>query len=297
MLGLVVLPVAIAQYPDFFNRNVWVLPLSIIAVLLCWIFPLLLHSRTKAIYEYVATIPKLGLPLFALLVMLLVGSLFLGGRKLLRFHKNHLRRMTIEESQQAKNEPAPTVQASKKNDTDTEVKSTAQPTQQLRSEPESKPKAKAKPTPTKSDSPSRAAVAKPQMVQYHDLTPEECKVVSPFARQFATEHQHDKNMYLGVIYWAATFIPWLNEQLANGGQPFRLAEPDITGGAGYRLNGSINLNIENGEVNGAPNGIVANNHSTTPSTITTKNFKFNAGPAGLGYIRIDCLEELPQEKQ
>jgi hypothetical protein len=84
------MPVAIAQYPQFFNENQWILPTSVLAVLFCWIVPLLLHERTRRIYSAIPSIPKVGLMFFVAICLVVAIGSFLGGRKLLRFHHNHL---------------------------------------------------------------------------------------------------------------------------------------------------------------------------------------------------------------
>jgi hypothetical protein len=90
LLGLLVMPVAIAQYPDFFNENHWLLPTSTAIVLICWCVPLLLHERAQRIVLAIASIPRFG-PVLAIMVCIAVifGLLF-GGRTLFRLHSNHL---------------------------------------------------------------------------------------------------------------------------------------------------------------------------------------------------------------
>lgn len=101
LLGLLVMPIAIAQYPRFFGENVWSLPVSVLAVVLCWIVPLLLHDRTRRIYSFViAAVPRYGRMLFACVCLAVIVLFILGGMKLFRIHSRHL-----EESIAASKEP------------------------------------------------------------------------------------------------------------------------------------------------------------------------------------------------
>jgi hypothetical protein len=50
LLGLLVMPLFIDQYPDFFHRNTLVLPLSAFVVLACWIIPFIAHENSRRMY-------------------------------------------------------------------------------------------------------------------------------------------------------------------------------------------------------------------------------------------------------
>jgi hypothetical protein len=93
VFGVIVLPVAIAQYPNFFNENLWVLPVAILVVLFCWVVPFLLHDRTRRTYRWITAIPKVGYLLFLVIVIIAALALIFGGRSLFRVHKGHLSRL------------------------------------------------------------------------------------------------------------------------------------------------------------------------------------------------------------
>lgn len=98
LFGLFVIPIAIAQYPTFFNENRWILPASVSATLACWVVPLLLHDRTRWVYSRIAKIRWLGKPLFFVLCLLALGGLVAGGRALFKFHSKHLAAAFVSES-------------------------------------------------------------------------------------------------------------------------------------------------------------------------------------------------------
>lgn len=89
VLGLLAMPVAIAQYPDFFNNNQWLLPASVFVVVACWVVPLLLHKNAWNVYLWVERF--LGRWLTIALSLVVVGIIVLGGYRLFRFHADHLR--------------------------------------------------------------------------------------------------------------------------------------------------------------------------------------------------------------
>ena len=91
VLGLVAMPVAIAQYPEFFNENKWLLPGSVVVVLVCWLLPFALHDRTARWLHAVASVHARGYMLVVHSAKLL-GGLVVGGRTLFRFHAKHLER-------------------------------------------------------------------------------------------------------------------------------------------------------------------------------------------------------------
>lgn len=93
VFGLLVMPVAIAQYPDFFNENEWILPYSVATVVLCWIVPLILHDRTRKLYSWITSFGRLGYLLFVGLCLIAVIGIAFAGRGLLRFHRQHLARI------------------------------------------------------------------------------------------------------------------------------------------------------------------------------------------------------------
>lgn len=52
VLAVVGMPVAMAQYPDFFNHNRWLLPAAVFVMVGCWIAPLFLHERSHSLFRW-----------------------------------------------------------------------------------------------------------------------------------------------------------------------------------------------------------------------------------------------------
>jgi hypothetical protein len=103
ILGLIVMPVAIAQYPQFFNENRELLPISVLVVLACWVIPLLVHNRAKL---YIGNAWAWGNRGKALAKVGITTALFLfilGGVKLRKLHVTHLD--TVLASQRASTPP------------------------------------------------------------------------------------------------------------------------------------------------------------------------------------------------
>jgi hypothetical protein len=119
IFGILVIPLAIAQYPKFFNENEWLLPTSLVAALACWIVPLMLHDRARRIYSRVTSVPKFGLGIFGFLLLTVIAVIAVGGRGLFRVHSKHLREsiaasqtpnpLTHEPTQQQAKVPPPRV--------------------------------------------------------------------------------------------------------------------------------------------------------------------------------------------
>jgi hypothetical protein len=104
LLGLVVVPVAIAQYPHFFNENSWLLPVSSVIVLFCWVLPLVLHDRMRHIYRHVLAVKRWGVPLFVFICAVVLIGLFFGFTWLLDMHRRHLEAVLPHVSQQSDGE-------------------------------------------------------------------------------------------------------------------------------------------------------------------------------------------------
>ena len=92
LLGLVAMPVAIAQYPNFFNENQWLLPLYVVAVLACWVVPLLIHENAKRFLGHVWSKGKPGKLVAIVLVLACLMVAGLGSRNLFVFHTAHLKK-------------------------------------------------------------------------------------------------------------------------------------------------------------------------------------------------------------
>jgi hypothetical protein len=110
VFGLIVMPVAIAQYPDFFNNNRWLLPLSVGVVLLCWIFPILIHENAKWLVGQLWGHGPLGKIAVVCLMAVLIGLALIGSRKLFHMHADHLD-ATLKKAE--KSNPIPTKPESK----------------------------------------------------------------------------------------------------------------------------------------------------------------------------------------
>lgn len=89
VLGLLVMPVAIAQYPDFFNRNPWILPVSTAVAIICFVLPLPLDPRTRRISVKIASITYIGKPLLAIVCLGVIVGAVAGAIRLVRFHREH----------------------------------------------------------------------------------------------------------------------------------------------------------------------------------------------------------------
>jgi hypothetical protein len=90
VLGLIAMPVAIAQYPEFFNNNRYLLPLSVGVVITCWVVPLLIHENAVRILKWSWSGGFAAKVITALSISAIIFGLFFGGRKLFKFHDAHL---------------------------------------------------------------------------------------------------------------------------------------------------------------------------------------------------------------
>lgn len=90
VLAILVMPLAIEQYPEFFKENRWPLPISVLIVALCWLFPLMLHERAKGIVNWARSHGWFGIVLTSLIAISVCLGLLWGSVKLFRFHSNHL---------------------------------------------------------------------------------------------------------------------------------------------------------------------------------------------------------------
>jgi hypothetical protein len=99
LLSLLVMPIAMMQYPQFFSENTWVLPVSFVAALSCWIVPLFFHDRTRRMYSSIVAIPKYGNLLLGFVCLAFLATCVFGGGIVLRFHRNHFKKIAAQSQQ------------------------------------------------------------------------------------------------------------------------------------------------------------------------------------------------------
>jgi len=107
LLGLVAMPVAIAQYPDFFNQNRWLLPASVAAVIACWLIPFFLHERVQRSYRFVCSLSGTGRAVTMVVSIVVLTFLWIGFTRLLNFHERHLTAVLTKNSYASTNAPSP----------------------------------------------------------------------------------------------------------------------------------------------------------------------------------------------
>jgi hypothetical protein len=92
ILAMFVVPIAIEQYPEVFKDSPWILPLSVLAVCLCWIVPLLVHHRVRRIHDWMFGNLGRGWGWIAVIVIWIVAvaTLVVFGYKLYGKHAKHL---------------------------------------------------------------------------------------------------------------------------------------------------------------------------------------------------------------
>jgi hypothetical protein len=88
LLGLLVVPILIEQYPEIFKESPWILPLSTGVMILCFVFPLLFHERVTRGFRWSREF--FGMPVTVLALVIIVGALFLVGGGIYRWHVHHL---------------------------------------------------------------------------------------------------------------------------------------------------------------------------------------------------------------
>jgi len=98
VLALIAVPILIEQYPEFLKENKWVLPISVVVVIFCWILPIFRHNRTVALYQLAINGGWLR-KVFVLALVLAIGyGMAKGGIKIFRFHTEHLARVLAAKS-------------------------------------------------------------------------------------------------------------------------------------------------------------------------------------------------------
>jgi hypothetical protein len=90
LLALLVVPLAIEQYPEFLKENRWPLPVSAICVLFCWVLPFFIHDRSQRIYAWVVGRGWIIKTVAGASAVFLFVALLWGCWKLFRFHSAHL---------------------------------------------------------------------------------------------------------------------------------------------------------------------------------------------------------------
>jgi hypothetical protein len=88
MLGLIVVPIAIEQYPEIFKESRWILPVSVLFVAACWIAPLLFHERAERCWNW--SRKKFGMTVTLIVISIFVASSLYGSRWLYHLHVRHL---------------------------------------------------------------------------------------------------------------------------------------------------------------------------------------------------------------
>jgi hypothetical protein len=84
------MPIVIAQYPDFFNANRWLLPGSVSLVMICWIAPFAIPRNIVPLVLWICTLSKVWIALSVATALLLTTALGVGCVDLFRFHARHL---------------------------------------------------------------------------------------------------------------------------------------------------------------------------------------------------------------
>src|ERR1700733_13181744 len=90
VLGIFLIPVAIAQYPDFVNANRWLLPSSVVVVAICWIVPLARHKNIVRMFQWILTLGGGWIAISVIVCLMAILTLGLGCIELFRFHEQHL---------------------------------------------------------------------------------------------------------------------------------------------------------------------------------------------------------------
>jgi hypothetical protein len=90
VLGLVVMPEAITQYPGFFNENRWLLPTSTGIVILCFIVPLLIHENAVRILAWAWSHGQVARVAVVITIFALIAGIIFGSHMLFRVHNAHL---------------------------------------------------------------------------------------------------------------------------------------------------------------------------------------------------------------
>jgi hypothetical protein len=103
ILGLVVMPVAIAQYPDFFNKNRWLLPVSVVMVIVLFLTPLLIHENAAKLFRWSRR--EMGPVVTAVFIVVAFSVIWGLGSQLFRFHVSHLN-ASLNPSPMATNNPS-----------------------------------------------------------------------------------------------------------------------------------------------------------------------------------------------
>jgi hypothetical protein len=88
LLGLLVVPIAIEQYPEIFKESRWILPVSAGAVAACWVVPFLFHERVRRSWNW--TRRRFGTVVAIAVTVAATVLCGVGVRELYRFHVRHL---------------------------------------------------------------------------------------------------------------------------------------------------------------------------------------------------------------
>lgn len=103
LLGLVVMPMAIDQYPSFFHENPWILPITVAVVIACWLAPLFFHRRLWRILIWIWGDPSrwraVRVALSALFTVVLIYAITHGSIALVRYHTKHVAQLIAKKLQ------------------------------------------------------------------------------------------------------------------------------------------------------------------------------------------------------
>jgi hypothetical protein len=90
LFGLLVVPIAIAQYPDFFNENRWLLPVLMSVVAICWLLPLFVHKNSQRLWGWIVNRGGGSIAIFVVAGAMALSLAVMGWIRLFHYHEKHL---------------------------------------------------------------------------------------------------------------------------------------------------------------------------------------------------------------
>ncbi len=134
LLALLVVPVAIEQYPEIFKESPWILPTSIGVVATCWIFPLLLHENAKRIWRWSSS--KIGTRLTVVIIVLILLTSGFGLKRLYLIHTKHLEnRLAKEKNKNTPTQPIEHSSGTPPRETESKKEAVVPPKEKVASQP------------------------------------------------------------------------------------------------------------------------------------------------------------------